>query len=135
MPKGLLGERKGGLIRFVGYGIMGGGGLLFASQILPYALGWCGVAFSWLETGELSSNEVVWRSHSLYDTFAHEEIWPWLANPQEWLGLHEIISYIFENVGWSAAIIVVGTLVAMYGAELEGNDTWPDKRWFYFREP
>ena len=66
---------------------------------------------------ELFADEVVWQSYNLYDRFAHEDTWPWLANPQEWLGLHKIISYIFKNVGWSAVIIVVGILVRNYGAE------------------
>ena len=66
---------------------------------------------------ELFADEVVWQSYNLNDRFAHEDTWPWLANPQEWLGLHKIISYIFKNVGWSAVIIVVGILVRNYGAE------------------
>ena len=80
-----------------GYVLMGAGGVLLGWQCFSYS-------FQWLQHGD-----AVWPDWSLYGLMA--PYFSWLTSPQEWIGLHEIVSACFKFVGLSGILFVCGFLL------------------------
>ena len=57
-----------------------------------------------------------WGPVSLLDVLAPHV--PWLSNPQSWIGLHGIVRNACDIMPVSLALIILGWLVAGFGAAL-----------------
>lgn len=57
-----------------------------------------------------------WPSMSLLTTLTG--IFPWLDNPQSWIGLHRIIHWFLDMMPLSLAVFLLGILVAGFGSGL-----------------
>ena len=82
------------LNKILGCVIMGAGGILLGWQCLSYSCVW------------LQHGDAVWPDFSLYVLMAPRI--SWLTSPQEWIGIHKIVSACLKFVGLAFILLVVG---------------------------